>query len=48
LVSLNEQSIEESRAFQFFLDSRSIGQTIKVQFIRGGELRQLEVIVGER
>jgi S1-C subfamily serine protease len=48
LVSLNEQPIEESRAFQFFLDSRSIGQTIKVQFIRGGELRQLEVIVGER
>jgi S1-C subfamily serine protease len=48
LVSLNGQPIEESRDFQFFLDSRKIGQTIKVQFIRGGELRQLDVVVGER
>lgn len=48
LVALNDKPIEDSRTFQFFLDSRSIGQTLTVHLIRGGELRQLEVTVGER
>lgn len=48
LVALNDKPVEDSRTFQFFLDSRSIGQQLKVHLIRGGELRQLEVTVGER
>jgi S1-C subfamily serine protease len=48
LISLNDRPIGDSRTFQFFLDSRSIGQPLAVHLIRGGELRQLEVTVGER
>jgi S1-C subfamily serine protease len=48
LIALNEKPVEDSRTFQFFLDSRSIGQQLTVRLIRGGKLRQLEVTVGER
>jgi S1-C subfamily serine protease len=48
LVALNDKPVEDSRTFQFFLDSHSIGQRLMVHLIRGGELRQLEVTVGER
>lgn len=48
LVALDNTSMEDSRAFQLFLASRIIGQTLMVQLIRGGELRQIEVTVGDR
>jgi S1-C subfamily serine protease len=48
LVALNDQPIGDSRTFQFFLDSHNIGQLLTVHLIRGGELRQIEVTVGER
>jgi S1-C subfamily serine protease len=48
LVALNNTSMKDSRAFQLFLASQPIGQTLTVQLIRGGEQRQLDVIVGER
>lgn len=48
LVTLNDKPVENNRALQILLGAQSIGQTLKVQLIRGGELRQLEVTVGER
>ncbi|WP_404783183.1 S1C family serine protease [Altericista sp. CCNU0014] len=48
LVTLNDKPVEDNRALQLLLGAQSIGQTMKVRFIRGGELRDLEVTVGER
>jgi S1-C subfamily serine protease len=48
LVALNDKPVEDNRALQILLGALSIGQSLKVQLIRGGELRQLEAIVGER
>ena len=48
LIALNNTSMKDSQAFQFLLASQPVGQTLTVQVIRGGELRQLDVKVGER
>ena len=48
LIALNNTPMKDSQAFQFFLASQPIGQTLTVQLVRGGEQRQLNVIIGER
>lgn len=47
LIALDNNSIQDNRAFQLFLGSQTVGQTALVQIIRGGELREIEVTVGE-
>jgi S1-C subfamily serine protease len=47
LVALDNAPIKDSRAFQLFLGSRTVGQVITVRLVRGGELRDIEVTVGE-
>ncbi len=48
LITLNNQPIQDSQELQTVLDPQSIGQTLTVKAIRGGELREFEVVVGER
>jgi S1-C subfamily serine protease len=48
LITLNNQPIQDSQELQAVLDPQSIGQTLTVRAIRGGELREFEVVVGER
>jgi S1-C subfamily serine protease len=48
LITLNNQPIQDSQELQTILDPQSIGQTLTVGVIRGGELREFEVVVGER
>ncbi len=48
LITLNNQPIQDSQELQAVLDPQSIGQTLTVKAIRGGELREFEVVVGER
>jgi S1-C subfamily serine protease len=48
LITLNNQPIQDSQELQAVLDPQSIGQTLTVNAIRGGELREFEVVVGER
>jgi S1-C subfamily serine protease len=48
LITLNHQPIQDAQELQTVLDPQSIGQTLTVHAIRGGELREFEVVVGER
>ncbi len=48
IVALDNTPMNESRAFQFFLASQTIGQSLTVQLIRGGQPQHISVIVGER
>jgi S1-C subfamily serine protease len=48
LITLNNQPIQDSQELQAILDPQSIGQKLTVGAIRGGELREFEVTVGER
>jgi S1-C subfamily serine protease len=48
LINLNNRPIQDSQDLQTALDPQSIGKTLTVQAIRGGELRAFEAVVGER
>jgi S1-C subfamily serine protease len=48
LITLNNQPIQDSQELQAILDPQSIGQKLTVGAIRGGELREFKVTVGER
>ena len=48
LVAVNDVPISAVADVQAFLGSDSIGETLKVRLIRGGELINKELVVGER
>lgn len=48
LIALDNTTVKDTRDVQGFLSSQSVGQTLKVQLIRGGELVELSLVVGER
>jgi S1-C subfamily serine protease len=48
LITLNDRPIQDSQELQTVLDPQSIGQTLIVKAVRGGELQEFEVVVGER
>lgn len=48
LVSLEGKSLAHLDDVQVHLDSESIGKPLRVQLIRGGALRDLTIVVGER
>jgi S1-C subfamily serine protease len=48
LVALDDTPVKDTRDVQAFLGSQSVGQTLKAQLIRGGELVELAIVVGER
>jgi S1-C subfamily serine protease len=48
LIALNDTSVQDTRDVQAFLASQVVGQTIAVKTIRGGELVELSIVVGEK
>jgi S1-C subfamily serine protease len=47
-ISLNDTPVRDTRDVQAFLSDRGVGQTLKAKLIRGGELVELSIVVGER
>lgn len=48
LIALDNTTVKDTRDVQGFLGSQSVGQTLTVKLIRGGELVELSLVVGER
>lgn len=48
VVRLNEKTVNSMEELQDLLTEESIGKDVKVGFIRGGKVEELNVIVGER
>jgi S1-C subfamily serine protease len=48
LIALGGQPIADNQVLQSFLDPQQVGKTLAMEVVRGGELRSLEVTVGER
>ena len=48
LIALEDEPVKDTRDVQAFLGASSIGQSLKAKLIRGGELIELTLIVGER
>jgi S1-C subfamily serine protease len=48
LVAVNGEGVRGTDAIQRYLEPESIGKSLEVQLIRGGELKQVQVQVGER
>jgi S1-C subfamily serine protease len=48
IVSLEDTAVTGVRDLQAFLDPESVGKTIAVSLIRGGQLAKVDVTIGER
>lgn len=48
IIALDEDSIGDADDLQRALGSASVGTHVRVRFLRGGDVRELAVIVGER
>lgn len=48
LVGMQEKTLDDAAQVQQLLDPESVGKTFPVRLIRGGELRTVQVTVGER
>jgi S1-C subfamily serine protease len=48
LVTLGDTAVDDSAQVQQTLDPESVGKSLQVRVIRGGELRTLSITVGER
>lgn len=48
ILALDDTPVSDTRDIQAFLGSQSVGKTLKVQLIRGGDLIEKTLVVGER
>jgi S1-C subfamily serine protease len=48
LIALNNTPVGNTNDVQSFLGSQSVGQTLSAKIIRGGELVEIAIAVGER
>lgn len=48
LVGLGDQAVQEIDDLQSALGPGSVGKSLKARFVRGGEVKELSVMVGER
>ncbi len=48
MLTLNGETLESLKQVQSFLGPQSVGKTLEIQLLRGGEMRTLAVVVGER
>jgi len=47
-MSLDDKAIRDMRDLQAFLEPDSVGKTLAVSLIRGGQIVKVNVIIGER
>jgi S1-C subfamily serine protease len=48
IIAINHEPIESVQQIQTYLGPQSVGQTLTLKVLRGGQLQELAVIVGER
>lgn len=48
MLAINQEALESLKQVQSFLGPQSVGETLEIQVLRGGELRSISVVVGER
>lgn len=48
MLTFNGKALESLKQVQAFLGPQSVGETLEIQLLRGGELRTLSATVGER
>ena len=48
LVSIDKQVVQDPQEIQPFLTSQNVGKVLQIQLIRGGQLQDISVTIGER
>ncbi|MGB7086841.1 MAG: S1C family serine protease [Phormidesmis sp.] len=48
MIAFDDEAIESLKQVQALLGPQSVGKELKIQLLRGGELRTITVVVGER
>ncbi|MBE9064597.1 S1C family serine protease [cf. Phormidesmis sp. LEGE 11477] len=48
MLAFDGETLEDLKQVQAFLGPQSVGKTLHIQLLRGGELRSISVVVGER
>ena len=48
MLTFDGETLEDLKQVQSFLGPQSVGKAVQIQLLRGGELRSISVVVGER